>query len=421
MRLQSLRLTVLLAGVLAAVGLTDASEWSRFRGPNGTGVGQGHGIPVKWSEKEGILWKTALPGLGNSSPVIWGDRLFLQSAREDGTERLLVCLRVADGKILWTQTVAGRPSRKHPKNSFASSTPATDGERVYCLFWDGTDLALHAFDFEGRRVWKHDLGRLTSQHGAGASPMVYQGKVYLANDQDGKAELVALDAQNGQMIWKAERRAFRACYATPLIWEEPGRGVELVVASTAGLTGYDPQTGQAIWDWSWSFYGKPLRTVASPLAAAGMLFANGGDGDGSRHAVAVKVDGKDSDIKADLVWEDTRQLPYVPTMLLAGSFLYYVNDSGMAGCREIKTGKPVWSQRLGGNVSASPVLIDGKIYAANEDGMVFVFSAADRFQLLAKNSLGEPVFASPAVAENRLFIRGQQHLFCIGKSNGKSR
>jgi outer membrane protein assembly factor BamB len=414
------RLVIVAAlGLCATASLAQAGNWPRFRGPNGSGIAPDKDIPVHWTEQDGVLWKTAVPGTGNSSPVIWGDFLFLQSARANGGERLLLCLRVSDGKILWTQAVPGGPAHKHAKNSWASSTPATDGERVYCLFWDGKDLSVHAFDFEGRSLWQHALGSLTSQHGAGASPVVFDGKVFVNNDQDGEAELIALDAKTGQAVWKAARQPFRACYSTPFICEEPGHAPELIVASTAGLTAYEPQTGSENWSWKWSFSGRPLRTVASPLAGPGWLFANSGDGSGDRHAVALKVDRQASGVKVALAWEEKRQLPYVPTMLLWGDHVYYVNDNGLAGCRDARTGTAAWTERLGGTVTASPVLIDGKIYAANEDGTVYVFAAAPRFQLLAKNNLGEPVFATPAVADNRLFIRGKTHLYCIGKAAAK--
>lgn len=416
--------TVCAAGFLASAA---ADHWPRFRGPNGTGVAHDKDIPVRWTADGGILWKVKLPGVGNSSPVVWGDRLFLQSSKEDGTERRLHCVSVQEGKILWTRGVPATKARHHGKNSLASSTPATDGERVYVMFWNGTAIALHAYDLEGKDLWKQDLGPFISrpgkgdaelnQHGAGTSPVVYRGKVFLNNDQTGMAELLALDAKTGKPLWKAPRKAFRTCYSVPFLLETPGKAPELVVSSTAGVTAYNPDTGAVIWNWDWTTFEKmALRTVGSPLFSNGLVIAPSGDGSGARHAVAIRPGGRDGSTQARLVWEEKRRVfPYVPSLLTHGEHLYSVQDqTGTAQCHEAKTGKLVWEQRMpGGPVSASPVLIDGKVYVISEGGSVFVFPAAPKFTLLARNDMGEGVIASPAVANGKLFIRGQEHLFCI--------
>ena len=405
-----LRLVLVMGVATLLAGPAAAGNWPRFRGPNGTGVSDDKDVPVGWSGKN-VLWKTALPGAGNSSPVVWGRRVFVQSATPDGKQRLLVCLGAADGKILWSRSAPGARARTHPRNTLASSTPATDGKRVYALFWDGKDLALSAYDFRGEPVWTHDLGGFTSQHGAGASPILCDGKVILANDQDGSSELVALDAATGRPAWRAPRKAFRACYSTPFVLDGPDRARQLVVASTAGVTSYNPRTGAENWAWTWKFTGMALRTVASPVYGPGMIFANSGDGSGARNMVAVKVGDRG---EVTMAWQNKRSLPYVPTMLVHGEHLYWVNDHGVAGCQVAATGKTVWTARLGEPVTASPVLIDGKIYAVSEAGTVSVFAAAPVFQRLARNAVGEAVVASPAVAGNRLFIRGRRHLICIG-------
>jgi outer membrane protein assembly factor BamB len=402
-----------------------ASSWPRFRGPNGTGVAADKGIPVHWDEKEGIIWKRELPGSGNSSPVIWGRKVFLQSSSDDGKERQLVCLDAADGRILWTRSVTASTDKKHSKNTYASSTPATDGQRVYALFWDGARILLTAYNFEGNRLWERDLGAFntsapTDGHGCGASPMVFGDRVFLANDQSGKSVLVAVDARTGEIAWEAPRKSFRTCYSTPFVLERPGAGPELIVASTAGITSYEPGSGRENWAWTWTFDKASLRTVASPIFTQGLIIASSGDGSGDRHTVAVKP-GEDRSTPA-LIWgAGKRVFPYVPTMLASGDYLYFVNDGGFAGCIEAATGRVLWDERLGdGDVTASPVLIDGKIYAINEKGVAYVFKAAPTYQPVAKSSLGEKVLASPAVSDGRLYIRGEKHLFCIGKTNGRS-
>lgn len=389
----------------------DGANWPRFRGPNGTGIAADKDIPVQWTDKE-FLWKTPLPGSGNGSPIVWGDKLFLQAA--DTTSRMLLCLDVKDGKILWNRSVPGGTFAKiNARNSLASSTPATDGERVYCYFWDGTTVALAAYDFQGNPLWQYNLGEFVSQHGAAASPMVVGDRVIVNNDQDGKAELVALEAKTGKPAWRASRQAFRACYSVPFLLERDGKA-ELIAASTAGLTSYDPLTGTEHWKWVWNWSGQKmaLRTVGSPVTSHGLIFVPSGDGSGARRLTAVDIVTKKE------VWDkDQKQgTPYVPCLLTHGDHLYWANDRGIAYCLEARTGKEVWNQRLTtAGISASPVLIDGKIYAVSEDGTVSVFAAAPTFQLLAKNSVPESVIASPAVADNRLFIRGKTTLYCIGK------
>jgi outer membrane protein assembly factor BamB len=408
-----LRLLMAVSVVAALVGLVEAGNWPRFRGPNGSGVADDKGIPVKWTDKD-FAWKTPLPGAGNSSPVVWGDRVFLQSASTDGKERYLLCLDAGDGQVIWRKTVPGSRAKTHDKNTFASSTPATDGERVYALFWDGTAVALYAFDFKGNELWKHDVGSYTSQHGAGASPIVHDGKVILLNDHDKGAALVALDAATGKPAWAVKRDHYRACYTTPFLLERPNRKPELIVGTTTGITAYNPDRGEKLWQYDWPFDNTPLRMVASPVHGSGLIFANSGDGGGARHAVAVHPGDSQTNAKPALAWELKKGTPYVPCYLPHGEHLFWVNDGGIAGCSAAKTGEEVWSERLGGNVTASPLLIDGKVYAINESGDVYVFPAAAKFELLAKNALGEPVLATPAVANGRLFVRGGKHLFCVG-------
>lgn len=390
-----------------------ADNWPRFRGPNGTGLAADKGIPVRW-HSDHYLWKVPVPGQGNASPIVWGDHVFLHAASTDGSQRLLLCYRASTGQLQWSRSIEAVKTATHKKNSLASSTPATDGTRVYVLFWDGRKIVMHAYDFQGSPLWRHDLGPYVSQHGVGISPIVYDDKVYLANDQDGSATVLALDARTGELAWQAERRPFRACSSTPLVLERPDAEPELVVVSTAGITSYQPRSGAVNWEWTWTFANKPLRTVSSPVTAHGLVFATSGDGGGDRHTVAVRIGGRGHHPKPQLVWEKHKTLPYVPSLLANEEYLFYVNDAGLAGCLLAKSGDEVWSARLGNSVTASPVLIDGKVYAVGEDGVVSVFLAAPAFKLLAKNELGEAVIASPAVADGRLFIRGHEHLFCVG-------
>lgn len=391
---------------------TSPTQWPRFRGPNGTGISEDKNVPVDFGETKNVLWKTPLPGAGNSSPIVWGDKIFLESATADGKERLLVCVNASKGNVLWSKSVSGDKAKTHLKNSLASSTPATDGERVYASFWDGEKVVLHAFDMEGKPLWTQELGKFKSQHGYGGSPIIWQDKVFVNFDQDGAAAILAFDAKTGKPAWDKPRDAFRTCYSTPFLLEKPNGGSELIVASTAGITAYEPASGAENWKWKWEFEGMALRTVGSPIAANGLILTSSGDGNGARNMVALNPGQQPS-----IAWQNKRSFPYVPTMLVRGDHVYFVNDGGVAACHLLKSGEEIWKERLGGGFSASPVMIDGKVYAPCEDGKVYVFAAEPTYKLLAKNTLGEKenLMASPAVAGGRLFIRGKNDLYCIGK------
>jgi outer membrane protein assembly factor BamB len=421
-RLLTLRFWLAFVFLLSLSGLVGAADWPRFRGPNGAGIAVDKDVPVKWTEQN-VLWKTPIPGIGHSSPIVCKGRIFLQSASEDGSERWLLCLDSGKGDILWKTRSPGASAKKHPLNSLASSTPASDGERVYAAFWDGNAIHLGAYDFKsGRALWEKDLGSFKSQHGFGHSPMLIDGKVILANDQDGSSLLLAFDARSGDKVWQVERTPYRACYSTPLIHVKPDDDKELIVASTAGITGYSPADGKPNWWYTWKFARMPLRMVGSPIIAGKLVIATAGDGNGDRDIIAVKI-GVKGEVTADnLAWQNRKNypLPYVPCMLSHGDYLFSVHDKGIASCHLARSGEEVWTQRLDSGFTASPVLVDSKVYAVSQNGSVYVFEASAEFKLLAKNSIGEAVSSTPAVADNCLFIRGEKHLICIGKPSAKS-
>ncbi|MGH7224136.1 MAG: PQQ-binding-like beta-propeller repeat protein, partial [Gemmataceae bacterium] len=301
-RLRAWRFWLALTLLLSALGLADGGDWPRFRGPNGTGTAADKDVPVKWSDGN-ILWKTPLPGIGHSSPIVHKGRVFVQSASADDGQRWLICLDAVKGKILWQTPSPGNRAKKHPLNSFASSTPAADAERVYAATWDGADIHLDAFDIkDGKPIWHKDLGPFKSQHGFGHSPMVVDGKVILANDQDGSARLLAFDAKKGDKLWETERKGFRTCYSTPLVRVNPDGNKELIVASTAGITGYNPADGKANWWYTWQFKRMPLRTVSSPILVGDLVVATSGDGAGDRDIIAVKLGGKGELSGDHLAW-----------------------------------------------------------------------------------------------------------------------
>ena len=242
-------------------------------------------------------------------------RSFCNRRRRTARSAGCICVDTKDGSIRWQTAIPGSKGTIHKLNSLASSTPATDGERVYSLFWDGKKIAMYAHDFKGKEVWKRDLGDYESQHGVGHSPMVYDGKVIFANDQDGSAMLIALDAKNGETVWEAKRKAFRACYSTPFVMQKGGGpdGIDRRQHVRASPATIRPRATEN-WDYTWKFTGispcAPWRRRARPAA---IIFVNSGDGDGSRHTIAVKAGSKGEDISKNLVWEDKKTFPYVPT------------------------------------------------------------------------------------------------------------
>lgn len=414
-------LGVVLAGFLSCLlPPANATDWPRFRGPNGTGISNDAGVPIEIGESSNLLWKVEIPGLGNSSPIVSKRHIFLQTASDDGSGRLLLCLDLANGKQLWTKPAPGTTAHTHPKNTLASCSAAADGTRVYMPFWDGQRLSMSAYDFDGKHAWTRDLGPFPSgQHGAGHSPIVVDGKVILANDQDGLAEVVAVDAANGDVVWRTLRKPFRSSFSTPMLLERPGVAPEIVVTSTDGVSGYDVN-GAEKWRWVWESNTIQLRTVGSPIFSQGIVFFSGGNGPGDRHAVAVNLNQIGSTHSPNLAWEMRKDFPYVPCMLSRGEHLYFINDLGIAGCYVAKTGEKVWHNRLpGGNVTASPVMVENRIYAFSESGGVSVFAADPTFELLASAKLDEGVMASPAVADGRLLVRGKHHLYCFGSKETK--
>ena len=422
-------MTRILVLTLALAGLMGADNWDRFRGPNGTGTIDDKDVPLTFSTKDNVVWNVALPGAGNGSPVIWGNRLFLQSAAADGKSRTLLCLDKANGKILWQRSIPGMPVTIRADSSSASSTPTVDGEAVYVSFWDGRDILVSAYDFQGDTLWSKDLGPFNSQHGAGASPILYKDKLILANDMDKDdfytkqvnarpSMLVALDKRTGRLVWETPRTAERACYSAPFLLHKPGQSVpDLVVTSTTAVTGYNPETGTTLWEakgWQDNGPKVPMRTVASPAQAGNILCVCSG-GDSGRFAIGLALPGAGTTNAPQRLWDNRKDFPYVPSPLARGEYFYFVNDAGMAGCYHARTGKRVWFERLDdAGFTASPLVVSGKVYAASTAGDVYVFAAEPTFQLLARNELDEGIRATPAVADGRLYIRGEHHLYCIG-------
>lgn len=394
-----------------ALAPSAAGDWPRFRGPNGTGTAADPLPPI---DAKAPLWKVRLPGRGVSSPVIADGKLYVQSATDAGETRLLLALDPATGKSLWTAELPGKSAHRHAKNSLASGTPAVADGRVFCVSWDGVALSLHAYTTDGKPLWQQPLGTFESQHGPGHSPAVYGGLVYVNVDQDGSAVLKAFDAKTGEPKWAVDRKANRASYSTPFLLERPGKPAALVVGTTTEITGYDPLSGKVAWNYPipWPAGSMPLRVVGNPVWAGGRVVCACGDGGGGRYMVAVDPDAD----PVAKVWDIKKGTPYVPCLLAADGLLFWVGDKGVAAAVEAATGKSVWEEKVSDkDVTASPVLAGGEVFAVNEAGRWFVWKAGKAFDLVRQGEVGEPVLASPALAGGRLYVRGDKHLFCFGK------
>jgi outer membrane protein assembly factor BamB len=405
--------TVAGAGGIAAVKLSvvypapDAeNHWPRFRGPDGQGTSVRGPLPLEWSKDKNILWHTPLPGRGHSSPVIWGDAIFLTSAAADGSERALHRLARADGRIVWTNRLAAHEPEKgvRDKNSFASGTPATDGERIVAFFGSG---GLAGWDFEGNLLWHHKLPPIDTTHGTGASPLIYRDLVIFVHDQNRAASIfLALDKHTGEIVWEGKRPAAMG-WSTPIV-VRAGEREELVYAGGERIDGYDPLTGKTLWTMA-----GPTREVIPTIVVGGDLLycASGRNGP----TIAFRPGGSGDVTSTHTAWSAVRGGPHVPSPILVGGRLYTVNDTGIATCLDAKTGKLVWQARIRDLFSASPIAADGLLYFCGESGQTYVIRAADKFEIVATNDLGSPILASPAAHGGKLYIRTEEGLYCVGK------
>jgi outer membrane protein assembly factor BamB len=404
---------LLVCGAITCVDLAGAQEWTRFRGPNGSGLSEATTIPAAWSEGE-FLWKAALPGKGNSSPVLWGDKVFLTSANpQDGT-RYVLCLSARDGKLLWKRDYPSRPHPIHQQNTLASSTPTVDARRVYCAWSTPEEFTLLALGHDGSPAWKADLGPFVSQHGFGTSPILYGDLVIITNDQDADSFLIAVDRASGRTRWKVPREHLpeqNTCYATPCIFEPPGRPAELILCSRVyGVTSVDPLSGEKRWE------AKVLRSraVSSPIVAGGLVLASCGSGAGDNMVVAIRpyADGDKPEVAYTI---DRTGCPYVPSMVTKDDLVFMWGDRGVVTCIDAARGTVHWRERVGGNYFGSPVRVDQKLYCISDTGDVVALAAADEFKLLGRSPLGETSRATPAVADGRMFLRTESHLTAVGR------
>jgi outer membrane protein assembly factor BamB len=387
-----------------------ARYWPRWRGPSGQGLVHGKDYPDTWSATQNVLWKTPLKGRGNSSPIVWGDRIFLTSAYDGGRRLSVMAFNRSDGKQLWESFAPeGRTdSWNHPKNGHASATAATDGERVYVSF-GGRGLV--AFDLQGKLSWHRDLGAIDAYHGPAGSPLLYKNRIILYQDHGGGSFIAAFDTRTGQQLWRTSREA-NVGWGTPIAIRVADHD-EIIVSSQQRVHAYDPDRGKELWRCAGNLY----EVIPTPVVGYGMLFCSSGR---AGPTLAIRPGGSGDVTRSHVVWSSPRGSPFVPSPILYGEYLYMVNDmASIVTCFEAATGKVMWQGRLGTaqreGFSASPVAVDGKVFFTNDDGETFVLRAGPKFELLHVNQIGEPTLASPALVDGRWYIRTERNLIAIGR------
>jgi outer membrane protein assembly factor BamB len=415
-----------------------AANWPQWRGPSGMGVSDEKNLPTQWGIGKNIKWKTPIAGRGHSSPIVWGNRIFLTTAIEGelvpgakapkhmngdkefvhpdsvGANRQhtfkLICVDRETGKILWEQIAfQGTPyDDRHRKSSYAASTPTTDGKLVYAFF--GSE-GLYAYDMKGKLAWKADLGKLgTVGMGTGTSPILCENLVLVQCDEENGAGsfIAALDKKTGKQVWKTPRQV-QVSWSTPLLVRTAKRA-EVIASGTEAIIAYDPATGKELW----RHKGVDSNAIPSPVANSEMVFVAAGFP--AKIAMAINLGGA-GDLAEAVAWKYSKGTAYVPSPILYGEYLYLTTDRGILTCLDAKTGTVKYE---GGRIpipatfTASPVAFDNKILLTSEDGDTFIIKAGPTHEILGTNSIGEPVYASPAIADGRIFIRGEKNLYAIG-------
>ncbi len=424
--------------LISLITTTNAADWPRFRGADGSGNAGDTKAPTTWSDAENVKWKAALPGPGSSSPIIWKNRVFVTcySGYGDGSDgameklqRHLVCLDRATGKVLWDKAVAAEmPEDSYSgfltEHGYASSTPATDGERVFVFFGKTGVLA---FDFAGKELWKVNVGKESGNRrwGSGAS-LVLSGSNVIVNASEESQSIRALDKTTGKEVWKAPSASLELCYSTPALVTTNDR-TDLVLAVPSELWGMNPDTGKLRW-----FAGTGISGNVSPsiVAADGNIYVNGGFP--RLGAAAVKAGGKGDVTDSAIIWS-SQNASYVPSPVVSGGHLYVVNDQGFALCLSAKDGALVYKERIPGASAtgrggkpfyASAVLANGLVYAVSRQNGTFVFDASPTFKLVAQNKLAgddSQFNGTPAIADGQLFLRSNRAIYCIEAGSEKTK
>ena len=411
---------------------TWADNWPQWRGPSQNGLSGEQGLPVRWSKTENVTWKIDLPAWSGSTPIVWGDRVFLSVASDlrqrDGDNLFLWCIDRAKGAVLWKRPLSGG-NHQERKQNMSSPSPVTDGKRVWVM--TGTGI-LKAFDFDGKELWSRDIqkdyGRFGLNWGYGSSPLLVGDALYVqvlhGMRTDDPSYVLRIDGATGKTLWRVERPTHARfespdAYTTPALLKY-GATAEIVVAGGDAVTGHDPATGTELWRANGlnPHNDGSYRIVASPVVHGDLVVVPSRE----RPMLAVKAGGRGDITKSHVLWSFDNG-PDVPTPVTDGTYVYVINDRGIMWCLDLKTGKEVYGrQRLrSATYSGSPVLADGKIYVTNEDGVTVVVKAGPTFQVLAENDFDDYTLSSPAISEGQIFIRTATQIYCLGKRTTTSR
>ncbi len=401
---------ILMIGILLFLSnFSRAENWPGWRGPRGDGTCIEKNVPTNW-DPAGALWKTEIPGKGHASPIVWGDRVLTATGITATKERVLLCLDRTTGNILWQQTVIQGPLEKiNKENSYASGTPVTNGKRVYVTFRVGDDIVVAAHELAGgRQLWRVRPGTHTGEWGFSNSPVLYKDKVIVDGDSKGDSFLIALNQEDGKTLWRKNRTNKGISYSAPFIRKLDGR-TQLIQCGNRCVASFDPDTGQQIW----MIDGPSEEFVSTPTYSerAGLVFISSSWP--KQVLLAIRPDGTGDVTQTHIAWQNRKGGPYVPSMIVAGDFLLSVNNSGVAFCYVAATGEVLWQQKLGRH-HASPVLVNGLVFFINDNGQVNVIKPGKKFECVATYELGESCYASPAISDGRVYLRGFKHLFCLG-------
>lgn len=424
--------TIVLGWTLILATLSARAEnWPGFRGPTRQGISTEKKLPLHWGADSNVVWKIEIPGQGWSSPIVWRDRVFLTTVTDNSTKCRVLCVDQESGKILWNKEVFEQvPRRKENKNSYATPTPITDGRRVYAVFGDGSMAAL---TLDGAIVWRNRDVQFYSRHGLGASPLLHDDLLIMPFDGSNptstagvypkvsdeeklgwqipwdKSFIAALDVKTGKRVWTAKRGLSRIAHVSPIVAKVDGKET-LISGAGDRMQGFNLKTGELIW----SVYAQGEGVTPSPVVGNGMLFASSGFEKTTLRA--IKLGQAKGDVtESHIAWEQKKGVPTQPSPIYVEPYLYAITDGGIATCYKPENGEIVWQERVGGNHSASPVFADGRIYFLSEGGETSVIAPGSEFKVLARNALNEKCQASIAVSQRHLFIRGEKHLYCLGK------
>jgi outer membrane protein assembly factor BamB len=385
-----------------------AEDWPGWRGPHGDGTTTDSG-PLTWGPNKNIAWRTPIPGIGRSSPIVSGGRVYVTSGVEEDLSRRMIALDAGNGRVLWNAVVhTGPAGQAHRQNTTASSTPVTDGKRVYAVFVDDTAMTVVAVDTNGEVAWRVEPGTYYSQHGFAASPVLTDYGLVINGQQDGdNSFVVTLDPETGKEVWRYRPATNLRSFSTPVLIEHNGQE-QLILSGSSETVGLDPATGKLIW----STDGPSQKFVCTPSVGHGLVFSFGGSPSKSGYAIPL---GKTGKLKySDLAWKLDRSMPYVPSPVLFGDYLHIANDQGIYTCIEPATGKVLLTERRFGKVYSSPVAAGDRIYIFEDSGACTVIANGPDFQELARNELGDVLIqTTPAIVDGSLFIRTEQDVIAI--------